>query len=248
MLRLAIRPNKSARTSFASSDAMRRIGKVITYVAVVLAVAYVAFKLKYPDYTYRYRLQLSIEVDGKIHTGSSVIEVVWNGGPNLEFGGVYSAGGKVRGQAPIIDLGDRGVVVASLISDDRGGPAAGTEALALGARAFGSDSSVKELPGLVQLTGRRDLQPNNWPRLLWLPGKPRPPRAIAFVHDDLARQVGGQARFVEAFVEMTDDPVIIDIDKRLPWFRAWRDEIAQKKSQDILPNPTTIAPYMLVRN
>jgi hypothetical protein len=60
--------------------------------------------------------------------------------------------------------------------------------------------------------------------------------------------MGGGARFVEAFVEITSDPVVIDIDDRLPWYRVWRDEIERKFPKVVLPNPTLLSPYMLVRD
>ena len=133
--------------------------KWLAALLVGFAGLYGLYKLTYPDYTYRYRLQLSLEVDGKIHTGSSVIEVTWRGGPNIENGGTYNALGTVHGQAQLIDLGDRGIIIASL-----GGRDYGSSTVFMCAKAFGSDSSLKELPKLPRLTGRRELRPDNWPR------------------------------------------------------------------------------------
>jgi hypothetical protein len=54
------------------------------------------------DYTCRYRLIVNIEVDGKLHSGSSVIEVTWHGGPEIGDVGPYSP--TMRGQAALVEL------------------------------------------------------------------------------------------------------------------------------------------------
>jgi hypothetical protein len=49
--------------------------KWLAILIVIVGAAALVVKSNFPTYTYRYRLQLSLAVDGKIHTGSSVIEV-----------------------------------------------------------------------------------------------------------------------------------------------------------------------------
>src|SRR6266852_2768355 len=95
-------------------------GCLTALVVLVLGVgALVAgYMYKYPNYTYRYRLTVNIEVDGKVRSGSSVIEVTWHGQPELGDVGPFHP--RIRGQAPLVDLGDRGVVGASLLGEDWG--------------------------------------------------------------------------------------------------------------------------------
>src|SRR5260370_3892357 len=90
-------------------------GCLTTLVVFALSVGALlaGYWYKYPDYSYRYRLTVNIEVDGKIHSGSSVIEVKWRGGPVIGDGGPF--GPSVKGQAALVDLGDRGMVVGSLL-------------------------------------------------------------------------------------------------------------------------------------
>ena len=57
--------------------------KWLAITGAIIAVAVVIFKVNHPTYSYRYRLQLSLAVDGKVHTGSSVIEVTWERGPKI---------------------------------------------------------------------------------------------------------------------------------------------------------------------
>ena len=40
----------------------------------VIVAGVVLFKLKYPTYAYRYRMTVTVAVNGQVHTGSSVIE------------------------------------------------------------------------------------------------------------------------------------------------------------------------------
>jgi hypothetical protein len=74
--------------------------------------AFAVYKLSFPTYAYRYRLELAISVDERIYTGSSVIEVVWQCG--FKFADSGRCGSSLRGQAAVIDLGARGVLVATL--------------------------------------------------------------------------------------------------------------------------------------
>lgn len=220
--------------------------KWVAWVVLVIGVVFLFFKLGYPDYTYRYRLELTLEVDGKPHTGSSVIEVRWIGGPALDRQGAYSASGHVYGQAPLIDLGHRGVLIASLIGGDLSLPNHGFSARWLGAQAFGNDSSYLRLPQLPHLRGRRNLSSNNWPRLMWLPDPSDRTSAREIALDDIENVFGRGARFTSAFVEITNDPIVFDIDKKLPWYRAWADEYNRRLTVSPPPGQITLSPSMLI--
>lgn len=91
---------------------MRTLGIVAVCTAALIGGAVAWWKINYPTYIYRYRLTIALEVDGKVHTGSSVIEVIWKGGP--EFGDVGPYHPNVRGQGVWIDLGSRGIAIATM--------------------------------------------------------------------------------------------------------------------------------------
>jgi hypothetical protein len=225
----------------------RRILRWATLAALFIAVSYLTYKLIYPDYTYRYRLELTLEIDGKPYTGSNVIEVRWIGGPSISHQGAYAADGFVDGQAPLIDLGTRGILIVGLINGDAGSPHDAVPALFLGAAAFGNDSSYKKLPSLTREKGRRDLKVDNWPRLMWLPDRLDRASARKIALDEIESVFGPDAHFTSAFVEMTSDPIMIDIDKKLPWYRAWADEY---RRQPLViydrPGIVTLRPNMLI--
>ncbi len=131
---------------------------------------------------------------------------------------LYSASGFVEGRAPIVDLKGRGVVVAAL----RTNRDYARSALFFGAKAFGSDSSYKELPKLGRHSGRRVLAANDWPTLLWFPSPATPNGVQELDRNDPASVLGQGAYQISMSVEMTDAPMTVDVARRLPWFESWR--------------------------
>jgi hypothetical protein len=191
--------------------------KWLAIIGALIAAAVVTYKVNHPTYSYRYRLQISLSVDGKVHTGSSVIEVTWECGPKIADSG--PCGPVLRGQATVIDLGARGIVVATLITGDSVSPTpdGAISAVFLCANAFGNNSTYEELPALPRLTGRRSLSPSNFPRLVWFSNPADPKSAKKITVEDVANVIDPTARFTEAFVEITNDPIVVDIRKALPW-------------------------------
>lgn len=229
---------------------MRTFGIIVASIAafIVLLIGGTVSWVKlvaYPDYSYRYRLTLSIETDGQVHTGSSVIEVVWKGG--IPFGDVGPYHPSIRGQAAVVDLGAKGAVVATLINGESYGAASdgALSALWIAATAFGNDSTNKKLPELPRLTGRRDLASDNMPRLIWFSDIADPKTARVIFRTEIPRLFGPGARLVAAHVEITRDPIIIDIDKKLVWFRAWADRYRELGPM-WLSNQTVLSRNMFV--
>lgn len=197
---------------------MRKLLIVLAIPVVCCVLVVVAWKAVYPTYVHRYRLTLEIEADGKIHTGSSVIEVRWEGAPKIGDNGSF--GSRVFGQATIVDLGARGVIVATLFTGSGWGiaPDGAVEARFLGARAFGNDSTHKNLPALERLTGRRYLSEDNMPRLLWFKDPADIKSAQIIKAEDIPKLFGPDAKLKSAYVEITRDPIVVNIGKKLPWY------------------------------
>ena len=223
-------------------------GFLTAFVVIVLSIGalVVGYMYKYPNYTYRYRLTVNIEVDGKVHSGSSVIEVTWHGGPEIGDVGPYTP--TIRGQAPLVDLGVRGIVVAALINGEGyGRPSSGSAwgVLWIAPRAFGRESSVDELPDLPKLRGKRELASDNLPLLLWFSSPQDPNTAKKILVEDIPDIFGPSARFVGASVEIAGDPILIDINQKLPWFQSWSDDY-RARGPIYLPNKTGLSRYMFV--
>jgi hypothetical protein len=220
-------------------------GCLITLVVLLLAAGalVVGYNYKYPNYTYRYRLTVNIELDGKLHSGSSVIEVTWHGGPEIGDVGPYSP--TMRGQAALVDLEDRGVVVATLGPNwEAHDSDAGWGALWLVPHAFG-DEKGGDLAMLPALRGKRQLRSNNFPRFLWF-ADPQDATSAKTLHvDDIPRLFGSSAHLAGAFVEITNDPVVIDIRQKLPWLNAL--EASRSDENAIyLPNGLAISRYTFI--
>jgi hypothetical protein len=189
--------------------------KWLAIVGAIIAVAVVILKLNFRTYIYRYRLQLSLAVDEKVHTGSSVIEVVWNCGPKIA--GLGRCAPSLGGQAAVIDLGSRGVVVAALRNGEVPQSDGAIDAVWFCAEAFGNKSSNDELPALPRLSGRRDLSPDNFPRLIWFSNPADPKSAKKIMVGDVPYSMDPTAHFTEAFVEITREPIVVDVRRVLPW-------------------------------
>ncbi|WP_143271553.1 hypothetical protein [Bradyrhizobium mercantei] len=210
----------------------------ITLMVFVAAVA--VYQWAYPTYSYRYRLTIDIETDGKLHSGSSVVEVIWYA--HL-MPALVSFSSELRGQAALVDLGPRGVVVATLVANDWGehNTNAGWGALWLVPRAFGVEDTIDGLPAVTRLRGKRKLGLNNLPRLLWFSNPQDPHTAKTILVDEIASVLGPSARFAGASVEMTSDPLVIDIRQKLPWVDLYPDT-----NRLYLPNNLAIGSYMFI--
>jgi len=223
-------------------------GCLTSVVLLVLGIGVLVagYMYKYPSYTYRYRLTVSIEVDGKMHSGSSVIEVTWHGGPEIGDVGRYSP--TLRGQAALVDLEEHGVVVASLLGEDWGRPNSSTGgwgALWIAPRAFGFGTSVDELPEFLKLRGKRELTEDNLPRFLRFSKSQDPTTAKILVAQDIPSIFGPPARFAGASVEITSDPIVIDIRQKLPSLKPL-EEKPPGSNIIYLPNKLGINRYMFI--
>lgn len=213
------------------------MGRVMKWLAIVAAIAIavvVIFKVNFPTYSYRYRLQIALAIDDKVYTGSSVIEVDWSCGPKIA--GLGQCAPSLYGQAALIDLGARGVVVATLFTGEYIFPIpdGAVEAVWLCANAFDNKSTTEELPKLSRLSGRRGLSPSNFPRLVWFSDPANRESAKKITIQNVAAVLDSTARFTEAFVEITKDPIVVNIWSKLPWLSRLRD---QQKGKLILSYP-----------
>ncbi|MCK1511642.1 hypothetical protein IVB22_03450 [Bradyrhizobium sp. 190] len=194
----------------------------------------VLYSVAYPSLTLRYRLTLEAEVDGKPKTGSGVIEVIYSKQP--EFASGRDRVSSHRGEAVVLDLGDRGILFALLKagSDSRSIP----ESIIL--RAFNFDGGA--FPGptveegfkkLRQLSGKRELPLTSLPLLVRFRDLNDPMTVEKVDPFDISKSFGGGARLVRATLEIvpegvwplnsfgvTDEPIVKGIDQKLPWLKS----------------------------
>lgn len=79
-------------------------------VAVVLLV--VAYQANHPSFTLRYRLSIDVETPEGVRSGSGVVEIWHRNQP--QFLGQNPVVTRVRGEAVVVDLGQRGTLFALL--------------------------------------------------------------------------------------------------------------------------------------
>ena len=91
-------------------NTLGRIALILTLIAVGMYGCVVA---SFPQASVRYRMTIDVEADGKVHTGSGVIEVTYRLDPQWLPQSRHVQAWS-HGEAVAIDLGPRGVVFALL--------------------------------------------------------------------------------------------------------------------------------------
>jgi hypothetical protein len=202
--------------------------KLVIVVLILIAIPVVWYRWNFPTVSYRYRLTVAVEVDGQVHSGSSVIEVQYSFNPKWvpPSWGVYNE--YVWGQAVLIDLGARGALVAALAGQNydhisvRAGDLAGRAYQPEAVDLNGYLPTPERVRALSRMQGRVDLASNNLPAFLWFSNPADLATAKLVRPADFASVIGDSARLVSAQVEMTRDPLVFDLDKRLPIYAALR--------------------------
>lgn len=211
--------------------------KWLGIVAALVALAPVAYGVAYPGLTLRYRLTLEAEVDGKPKTGSGVIEVIYSKQP--EFASGRDRVSSHRGEAVVLDLGERGTLFALLTagSDNRSIP----ESIVL--RAFNFDGGAFPGPAVEagfsqirKLSGKRELPLTSLPLLVRFRDL-NDPRTVEKVDPlDISHSFGPSVRLVRATLEIvpvgiwplnsfgiTGEPVTNYVVTKLNWLPNYYD-------------------------
>jgi hypothetical protein len=204
---------------------MRKLAVIsVSILVALIAAAVIWYKWNFPTASYRYRLTIAVEVDGQVRSGSSVIELLFRFNPKWlpPSGGTYNV--FVTGQAVLIDLGAHGALIAALggVPYDLSVVSAGL----LPARAFlpatwrnpsDSPTSPENQRKVSQTKDRVDLdRDGGMPAFYWFSDPSNLATAKEIRPANFASVIGDAARLVSAQVEITRDPVVIDIDKKLP--------------------------------
>lgn len=210
---------------------MRRVGFFLAVLLAVFAVYTSVFSA-----TVRYRLTLETEVDGEPKTGSGVIEVSYSKNNDPISSAEFSI--DVRGEAVVLDLGPRGVLLALLKgdSDSRSGP----EYIVL--RAFNFPGGALPSPvanGLSQvkrLSGKVDLPLTSLPLLVRFRDLDDPKSVEKVDPLDIGKSFGVGAKLVGATLEIvpmgiwpfswfgiTGEPITRGLSSKLKWLPEYYD-------------------------
>jgi hypothetical protein len=204
----------------------------LVFIVLLIVSVIVIYWVGFPKVSYKYRLTVAVESDGRVHSGSSVIEVDYQFWPKALRGlvGGSSSHGSVTGQAVVIDLGARGALVAAL--GGLPGDYCVVSALSLVGRAYepavrrrrcvsGYPLSYENERALANESVSVELTRDNLPAFIWFADKADSTwRQVE--PSDFPTVIGDATRLVSAQIEITHEPVVIDIDKKLPAYTELR--------------------------
>jgi hypothetical protein len=71
---------------------------------------------------------------------------------------------------------------------------------------------------IAQQRGRRDLAADNMPMFIWFENVADPSTARVVDPHALSDTLAPNARLAAAYLEITDAPIAVEIDKKLPWY------------------------------
>jgi hypothetical protein len=195
---------------------MKKFGIALATIAAVVLL----YKLIYPTDNYRYRMTVDVDVDGKVHSGSSVIEVSVHRQPALlpEMGPFTES---VRGEAVLVELPDGRNIVALLASIETGQDMSYPGLAVLFAFNLIKRADIVRSPGVQ---GSRELPKDHLPTLATI-SDPASVASLQILQPvDLEKVLGPKVRLRGIRIEMTTDPVThAEIEKRLPFIARLRD-------------------------
>jgi hypothetical protein len=202
---------------------MRLLWKIALGILLLVGATVAWLLLSFPTVSYRYRLTIAVQTDGEVRAGSSVIELLFRFNPAWlgPSGGTYNVW--VTGQAVLIDLGPRGALVAALGGNPYDRSIVNSSLLpscaflpAAWKNPSDSPTTAKNQWTISQQRGPVDLGPGCMPVFYWFPNPADLAGAKEVKPADFAAVIGDATRLVSAQVEITRDPLVIDIDKKLP--------------------------------
>jgi hypothetical protein len=184
--------------------------RVFAVIAVLCALGYIAYIATYPRISLRYRLTLDVVVDGVTHTGSGVVEIVYNFEPHpLNIDDIQFYPGHLRGNAITVDLAPRGILLVvdafPMVRDPETRQFLYREyttlaSLPLRANDFGRQNLVTEPQTIREIKRNRQLiqlPPSELPMLVWFPADAGP-KSLNNITEadagDLQSSIGSGAR------------------------------------------------------
>lgn len=185
-------------------------------VATLVLALGVVYKIAYPTYSCRYRMTVSVEVDGQIRSASAVNEVGVTMLPVI-FHENVSFRIDERGEAVFLDLGDGRNLVALL--------ATGTvaEKTGFGHQIFEhfhlNPAERRDAGKLSSLRGSWDVSSGDLPTLVTFADPKRSETIQVSPPHQLESRFGPNVHWRGVRIEMTTDPLSREIESKLPWVR-----------------------------
>jgi hypothetical protein len=209
------------------------LGSIALFIAVLIGGGFAWYKINYPTYTFRYRMTVEVDVDGVVHSGSSVIEVSINRQP--PFGSAPPYVPHIRGEAVFVDLGEGRNVIALLAAGPRAENVNYSDSIVPGL----FDLPFKDWAKLSDLRGTREVPVSRMPTFVTFTDLNEPKSARVLAPGEFEQVFGPGVHFRRAFVEMVPagtwpfsalgwprdlagEPVTRGIFQRLPWLAGFK--------------------------
>ena len=209
--------------------------KIILFVIAAICLGVGLIWASMPKATIRYRLTLTASVDGVPVTGSGVIEVRYVKPPDWSLDSP-NVEAHVRGEAVVLDMGNRGMLFALLFR--------GPQHLLNRLRDFvphfwGRDRivSAEDVAWVAGLKGARTVALSELPFLVHFRDISDPTSVEQVTPDNLAASFGPGVELKSATIEITDAPVTTGITAKLPWLSGISKKRATLDGGDDLIDP-----------
>lgn len=199
--------------------------KKLLVIAAVLFGMYGCWQVVVPSAKLRYKLTLTVDDNGKRFTGSSVVEVYREDTTKL-FSGIGGYGGSFKGEAVVVDLGEKGVLFALLK-----GKHGVDDPLYIFKDAFPqyfpTKAEVTVIDGMRNLKNARprpktELSFDKIPMLVRFRDI-NDPKSVELVDpSDLEKTFGAGVKLVSATLEMTDEGMTGGVEKLISK-TAWKE-------------------------
>lgn len=172
--------------------------------------------------TYRFKMTVEVDTPVGLKSGSSVYEVEAKNVAALTPGGV-GLQMKVKGEALAVDLpGGRTLFALLKTVNAKGHNDLGYTSMVALDPLFRWDyvESAERIASGVGLTSPAEVLPENHPMLVTFKDMKDPASVERVDPDDLAASFGAGYRLKAITVQVTDEPVMVGIQKRLGWLKS----------------------------
>ncbi|TFV37995.1 hypothetical protein E4K66_16295 [Bradyrhizobium frederickii] len=178
--------------------------------------------------TIRYRLTVNVDVDGRLVSGSGVIQVKQSDMRPV-FGSMGGAGSEISGEAVMVDLGPRGTLFALLRGPKTGfGDLGGPAWMLFHVFADLLKGEIDPLPKVRLLVERRPhrvLPLDVIPMLVHF-RDPNDPKSVVQVDPaNLRATFDADVALREVTIEVTDDPITRAVETKLPWLKTIQGQL-----------------------
>ena len=208
--------------------------KWLKFVAKSIAGTAVGLYLFYlwamPVYSYRFRVTVEVDVDGQVKSGDGIIE------SSVQYVGWLPVKGEwdgwSTGEAPVVDLGKHGKLVATFE------PFAPYQCDPIPSGLFAAPYSIVDprkkgkafisaFKSIQKTKGRNVVDRAYFPQFVWLPEPSDRGSARIVCLEKMVTTIGAGAQVKGVYVEITADRPDGSIFVKLPWLNALKSEQTQ---------------------